>query len=87
MSEENQSKATAIMGLFWENFLKSEPAFIMRDVIAIEMEKAVSAERGRCIAIINAARSGEVDQDLRSIRSMIECGWPLDKILNAATMG
>jgi hypothetical protein len=34
------SKATTIMGLFWENFLKSEPAFIMRDVIAIEIEKA-----------------------------------------------
>jgi hypothetical protein len=34
------SKATTIMGLFWDNFLKSEPAFIMRDVIAIEIEKA-----------------------------------------------
>ncbi len=39
------SVADAIMRLFWDNFLQSEKAFQMRDVIAIELEKA--EERGR----------------------------------------
>ena len=38
--EEARQKADTIIGLFWHNFQKSEPAFIMRDVIAIALENA-----------------------------------------------
>jgi len=34
----------------------------------------VAAERGRCVAILNAAREGEIDNDLRAIRSWIASG-------------
>lgn len=34
-----RSKAESILTLFWDNFISSERAFIMRDVIAIELEK------------------------------------------------
>jgi len=38
------------------------------------LEVAVSKERERCIAIVNAARSCEIDSDLRCIRNWIESG-------------
>ena len=37
---EARSKANTIITMFWDNFQKSEPTFVMRDVIAIEIEKA-----------------------------------------------
>lgn len=40
-----RDKADAICRLFWENFIKSEPALMMRDVIAIELEKV--EDRGK----------------------------------------
>ena len=43
--------ADTISRLFWDNFLKSEPALVMRDVIAIELDKARDAERERCAKI------------------------------------
>lgn len=39
-----------------------------------ELSKVEGVERSRCVRIINAARSGEVDSDLRCIRSWIEGG-------------
>jgi hypothetical protein len=36
--DEARQRADTIMSLFWDNFLKSESAFIMRDVIAIALE-------------------------------------------------
>jgi len=38
--DEARKKADTIINLFWHNFQKSEPAFIMRDVIAIALENA-----------------------------------------------
>lgn len=35
-----RERADSIMRLFWDNFLRSESAFVMRDIIAIEIEKA-----------------------------------------------
>lgn len=37
-------------------------------------DEGVKAERARCVAIVNAARFGNIDGDLRSIRSRIESG-------------
>lgn len=45
MQQRARGMADTIMGMFWYNYLKSEPAFIMRDLIAIEIEKA--EQRGR----------------------------------------
>ena len=42
--------------------------------------QAVASERERCLAIISAARFGEVDQDFRAIPSMIECGLTIEQI-------
>jgi hypothetical protein len=36
----------------------------------------IKEERARCVAIVNAARSGEIDSDLRCVRSRIESGEP-----------
>ena len=57
-AEARDARAVAgrILDLFWDNFLKSEPAFIMRDIIAIELEKAKSAGCAEASAIIEAAR-------------------------------
>jgi hypothetical protein len=41
---------------------------------------AVKIERDRCVAIINLARTGEVDTDLRAIRSRIQGGDTPDEI-------
>lgn len=38
--EKARQQANNIMEMFWHNFLKSEPAFVMRDVIAIALENA-----------------------------------------------
>lgn len=38
--DRNRDMADTISRLFWDNFIKSEPAQVMRDVIAIELEKA-----------------------------------------------
>jgi hypothetical protein len=43
-------------------------------------KEAIAAERKRCLAIISAARFGEVDQDFRAIRSMIESGLTVEQI-------
>ena len=48
-------------------------------LIRIGIEKAVAAERERCIAIIQRARLGEIDQDFRSIISRIKCGMPANE--------
>lgn len=49
------------------------------DIPAI-VAAAVTAERARCAEVVNAARNGEMDTDLRSIRSMIESGYTRDQI-------
>lgn len=38
--EKARKQANNIMEMFWHNFLKSESAFVMRDVIAIALENA-----------------------------------------------
>lgn len=40
-----RDRADSIIRLFWDNFLRSESAFVMRDVIAIEIEKAEMRNR------------------------------------------
>jgi hypothetical protein len=36
---------------------------------------AAQFERARCVDVVNAARNGEIDTDLRSIRACIEDGY------------
>ena len=50
----HRDMADAISRLFWDNFLKTEPALIMRDVIAIELDKARDTERERCAQVAEA---------------------------------
>lgn len=44
------------------------------DKVVAVFDAALAAERARCVAIVNAARFGEIDGDLRCIRSRIESG-------------
>lgn len=45
-----------------------------------DKQAIIGEERVRCIGIINAARIGNIDSDLRAIRSWIESGdWYLEK--------
>lgn len=48
--------ADVISRLFWDNYLKSEPALTMRDVIAVELEKA--EDRGKAEAAYYKAVHG-----------------------------
>lgn len=43
--KRNQDMADTISRLFWDNFIKSEPALTMRSVIAIELDKAETRAR------------------------------------------
>ncbi len=43
--DRNRDMADTISRLFWNNFIKSEPALVMRDVITIELEKAETRAR------------------------------------------
>jgi hypothetical protein len=52
-ADKHRDMADAISRLFWDNFIKSEPAMVMRDVIAIELDKARDAERERCVSAIH----------------------------------
>ena len=47
-TKRHREMADVISRLFWDNYLKSEPALTMRDVIAIELEKA--EDRGKAEA-------------------------------------
>jgi len=53
-NERNRDMADTISRLFWDNFIKSEPALTMRDVIAIELEKAEDRARIRTLKGIAA---------------------------------
>ena len=48
------------------------------------IDAAVDAERKRCVAILQAARLGEVDQDLRAIISLINSGRPARELIEEA---
>ena len=45
----NRDMADTIARLFWDNFIKSEPALTMRDVITIELDKAEARAHDRII--------------------------------------
>lgn len=49
---------------------------LLNDLLARieELENGIPAERQRCVDILNAARSGAIDSDLRCIRAWIEDG-------------
>jgi hypothetical protein len=53
-NERNRDMADTISRLFWDNFIKSEPALTMRDVIAIELEKAEDRSRIQVLKSIAA---------------------------------
>ena len=59
----HRDMADSISRLFWDNFIKSEPALIMRDVIAVELDKARDAERARCLKIAEDAALETADGD------------------------
>lgn len=44
------------------------------------IDAARDAERKRCVDILQLARFGEIDQDWRSVISMIESGWTVEQI-------
>lgn len=52
-TKTSREQASAITRLFWDNFIKSEPAAIMENVIEIEIEKARLAEREACAALVH----------------------------------
>lgn len=41
-----------------------------------ERDASIKTERERCTRVVNAARAGDLDSDLRSIRHYIESGYP-----------
>lgn len=60
------------------------------DVERLQIEKAaeargIDAERDRCVAIVQMARMGEIDQDWRAIISIIEGGMTLEQIKQLCT--
>lgn len=50
------ARADGIVTLFWDNFQKSEPAHIMRNVIEIEFEKVRQEEREACAEAVKPSQ-------------------------------
>lgn len=85
---QTQADPNSPMMKAWEQFAKSEsfsnskrwaadPAHVdgsMWNCFMIGWRSATGAERARCADLLNCAREGIVDTDLRSIRSCIEGG-------------
>jgi hypothetical protein len=70
--DHHRHMADTISRLFWDNFIKSEPALTMRDVIAVELDKARDAERARCLKIAEdaAAETAEGDGEIYIARKI-----------------
>lgn len=79
----------SLLWIAWKAFQKSEsyansvkwaaqPEHLegsLWNMFSVGFLTATEAERKRCTAVVNAARHGEIDTDLRSIRSCIEDGY------------
>lgn len=76
----------SVLWLAWEQFQQSEsyansvkwavyPEHLegsLWNLFSVGFLAATKIERERCAAVLNAARMGEIDTDLRSIRAYIE---------------
>ena len=49
--------ADAIVRASWDNFVATEPTYVLRDLIAIELDKAREAEREACAKIARRVSS------------------------------
>ncbi len=56
--------ADAVVRACWSNFLATEPTYVLRDLIVIELDKARLAEREAC-----ASLAAEVAHHLRGLPS------------------
>lgn len=57
-----------------------ELARLLRSTAA-RIKQLTDDERARCVAIVQAAREGEIDNDLRTIIYLIKTGEPIEEIL------
>lgn len=46
-------RADAVIRACWDNFIATEPTFVLRDLIVIEIAKAREAERERCASLVH----------------------------------
>jgi hypothetical protein len=49
--------AASIVSACWGNFLATEPTYVLRDLIVVELEKARAAEREACAKIADRCGS------------------------------
>ncbi len=50
------------------------------EITAQAVAEAIEIERKRCASILSAARFHEVDNDLRSLKAMIESGKTVEQL-------
>jgi len=55
-------KADAIVRLCWGNFIATEPTYVLRDLIVVELAKARADEREAC-ALIAEVSATDHDED------------------------
>ena len=46
-------KADSIVRTCWENFKATEPTYVLRDLIVVEITKAIEAEREACAKLVD----------------------------------
>ena len=64
--------------------MNTEQETVTGRTIRLIQEEARAQERDRCVAIVQAARCGEIDQDFRAIISMIEGGRSVEDLIAEA---
>lgn len=75
---EASAKTDAYSDAFgWLQSVVTSPA--SADGLKETVEAAVLLERNRCAEICNLAREGVIDTDLRSVRSAIQGGSPIEE--------
>lgn len=50
-TRDDLNRADAVIRACWDNFKATEPTFVLRDLIVIELHKAREMERERCAKI------------------------------------
>ena len=69
--------ADRVVRACWGNFIATEPTYVLRDLIVIEIQNARDAERERCTGIVNklagadAVYPARVEMLLEAIRNPI----------------
>lgn len=64
----DRDRADAVLRLCWDNFLATEPTFVLRDLIVVEMEKARERERDKIASWLEANGQPGYAHEIRHLK-------------------